>query len=80
MKLLKSFNKSGRFIMSHIIVLGIDLAKDVFQLHGTDENGNVVLRKRLACSIYEHSFFQGPSESKALNKRPNICLHLNQFC
>ena len=28
-------------------VLGIDLAKDVFHLHGVDENGRVVLRKRL---------------------------------
>lgn len=34
--------------MSNIKVLGIDLAKDVFQLHGTDEKGQVVLRKRLS--------------------------------
>ena len=30
-----------------ITTLGIDLAKSVFQLHGTDAGGNVVLRKRL---------------------------------
>jgi len=29
-------------------LLGIDLAKNVFQLHGVDDNGNVVLRKRLS--------------------------------
>lgn len=44
-------------IMSNIKVIGIDVAKDVFQLHGTDEKGKVVLRKRLtrkkAYSIYE---------------------------
>lgn len=33
--------------MSNLKVLGIDLAKEVFQLHGTDEKGKVVLRKRV---------------------------------
>ena len=30
-----------------INVLGIDLAKQVFQLHGVDEQGQAVLRKKL---------------------------------
>ncbi len=34
--------------MSNIKVLGIDLAKDVFQIHGTDAKGSGVLRKRLS--------------------------------
>ncbi|MGX6643303.1 IS110 family transposase [Legionella pneumophila] len=34
--------------MKDIKVLGIDLAKDVFQLHGTDARGNRVLTKRLS--------------------------------
>lgn len=34
--------------MSNIKVLGIDLAKDVFQIHGTDEKGKGILRKRLS--------------------------------
>lgn len=34
--------------MKNISVLGIDLAKDVFQLHGTDAKGNGLLRKRLS--------------------------------
>lgn len=33
--------------MKDIKVLGIDLAKNVFQLHGTDSKGKCVLRKRL---------------------------------
>lgn len=33
--------------MNKISVLGIDLAKNVFQLHGIDEQGAVVLRKQL---------------------------------
>ncbi len=32
----------------HIKTLGIDLAKNVFQLHGVDETGKAVLRKRLS--------------------------------
>ena len=34
--------------MSKISVLGIDLAKNVFQLHGIDEKGKTVLQKRLS--------------------------------
>ena len=34
--------------MKDIKVLGIDLAKDIFQLHGTDAKGHGVLRKRLS--------------------------------
>ncbi len=33
--------------MKNITVLGIDLAKNVFQLHGTDQKGRCVLKKRL---------------------------------
>ena len=31
----------------HITTIGIDLAKSVFQLHGVDAEGKVVLRKKL---------------------------------
>lgn len=47
-EVVSSFNKSGGSIMSNIKVLGIDLAKDVFQLHGTDARGKKVLSKRLS--------------------------------
>jgi len=33
--------------MSNITTIGLDLAKNVFQVHGTDERGRGVLRKRL---------------------------------
>src|SRR5690242_11430592 len=36
-----------RVHMSNIKVMGIDLAKNIFQLHGTDMKGKCVLRKRL---------------------------------
>jgi transposase len=33
--------------MGNVTLLGIDLAKNVFQLHGVDDKGNPVLKKRL---------------------------------
>lgn len=33
--------------MEKLTILGIDIAKNVFQLHGIDEKGNAVLKKRL---------------------------------
>jgi transposase len=30
-----------------ITVIGLDLAKNVFQVHGIDENGCVVLRRKI---------------------------------
>ena len=33
--------------MSKVTLLGIDIAKNVFQLHGVDEKGNPMLKKRL---------------------------------
>jgi transposase len=34
--------------MSNITLLAIDLAKNVFQLHGTDDKGKVLLRKKIS--------------------------------
>ncbi len=33
--------------MAHIKIIGIDIAKTVFQLHGVDNKGACVLSKRL---------------------------------
>lgn len=41
--------------MQDIKVLGIDLAKDVFQLHGVDARGKRVLKKRIErCKLPEY--------------------------
>ena len=32
----------------NIIALGIDIAKNVFQLHGVDANGKIVLQKKVS--------------------------------
>jgi len=34
--------------MSEVAIIGIDLAKRVFQLHAAREDGSVVFRKRLS--------------------------------
>ncbi len=47
MKLLPIIQNSTEGSMKDIKVLGIDLAKDVFQLHGNDAKGKRVLTKRL---------------------------------
>ena len=33
--------------MSELATVGIDLAKSVFQIHGVDENGLVLVRRQL---------------------------------
>ncbi len=40
---------------SNITLLAIDLAKNVFQLHGVDHAGKPILRKRLSRSKIAHS-------------------------
>src|SRR6056297_844558 len=37
----------GRTVMSEIITVVLDLAKNVFQAHGADASGRAVLRKKL---------------------------------
>lgn len=45
---LQSANKKGVHTMDNITILGIDIAKNVFQLHGIDKNGKVLLQKRIS--------------------------------
>ena len=48
MKSVNNHSNSVEGPMKNIKVLGIDLAKNVFQLHGTDVKGKQVLSKRLS--------------------------------
>ena len=36
-----------------IVTIGLDLAKHVFQVHGVDESGRVVMRKQLRRAAVE---------------------------
>ena len=58
---LKADQIIGDHTMKEIKVLGIDIAKNVFQLHGVDRNGNVVLEKRLARSKLAEFISNTPS-------------------
>ena len=42
--------------MSKISVIGLDLAKNVFQVHGIDEDGEVIVRKQLTRSQMQRFF------------------------
>jgi transposase len=44
--------------MGHVQMIGVDLAKHVFQLHGVDEAGRVVVRRQLRRSQVQ-TFFTG---------------------
>ncbi len=37
----------GEPSMSEVITIGLDLAKSVFQVHGIDADGDIVIRKQL---------------------------------
>ena len=47
--------------MSEIITVGLDLAKNVFQMHGADGNGRAVLRKKLRRAQVLEFFGQLPA-------------------
>ncbi len=47
--------------MSEIITVGLDLAKNVFQVHGADGTGRAVLRKKLRRAQVLEFFGQSPS-------------------
>ena len=47
--------------MSEIITVGLDLAKNVFQVHGADSKGNAVLRKKLRRAQVIEFFAKLPS-------------------
>lgn len=44
--------------MTHITRIGIDLAKQVFQLHGVDERGHTILRRRVSRTQLRPFFVQ----------------------
>ena len=46
-----------RQLMQTITTIGLDIAKSVFQVHGVDADGNVVLRRQLK-RRYVLAFFQ----------------------
>ena len=41
--------------MEAITTVGLDIAKAVFQVHGIDAEGNVIVRRQLKRAMYWHS-------------------------
>lgn len=46
--------------METVAVVGVDLAKSVFQVHGVDESGAVVLRRRVSRAQFLKLFAKLP--------------------
>ena len=46
--------------METVAVVGVDLAKSVFQMHGVDESGAVVLRRRVSRGQFVKLFAKLP--------------------
>ena len=42
-----SFTSRGESPFIKVAIVGLDIAKHVFQLHGTDRDGKVVLRRKM---------------------------------
>ena len=53
-----------------ITTIGVDLAKNVFQVHGMDEHGKTVVRKRLSRDKFLE-FFVVPLTNRCIAKRLN---------
>ena len=41
------FNPIRRTVISTLVIVGLDLAKNVLQVHGADASGKVLFRKKL---------------------------------
>ncbi len=52
--------------MEEAIIIGVDLAKNVFQLHGAGADGSVVFRKKLS-RVQFHKFMAEHPPSTVVN-------------
>jgi transposase len=46
--------------MKEVSIIGVDLAKNVFQLHGASADGTVVFRKKLSRPQFQRFIFEHP--------------------
>ena len=47
--------------MGEVSTIGVDIAKSVFQIHGVDANGTVVIRQRVSRAKFLEFFAELPS-------------------
>jgi len=62
--------------MENVTLLGIDLAKNVFQLHGIDDKGNPVLKKRLTRGKFVETIANMPTCTIVME----ACSGANHWC
>jgi hypothetical protein len=56
--------------MGQVVVVGLDIAKSVFQVHGVDREGGVVVRRRLRRSRVQHPRSREARLGTAAGERP----------
>jgi len=49
--------------MGEVSTIGVDIAKSVFQIHGVDAEGTVVIRKRVGRAKFLELFAKCPSQN-----------------
>jgi transposase len=50
--------------MGEVITIGLDIAKSIFQVHGVDVDGAVVIRKRISRSRMLKFFAENPPKNE----------------
>ena len=62
--------------MSEVSTIGLDIAKSVFQVHGVDVDGAVVIRKRISRAKLLEFFATLPAKTQQ-EKRVSLRLWIN---
>ena len=55
------------------IIIGVDLAKRIFQLHGATGSGELLFRKRLTRDQFRDFMPRHPPSVEQRHRRPHIC-------
>ena len=66
--------------MSEVIIIGLDIAKYVFHVHGADERGRVIFSKRISRGKLLDFFAAQPNCTVALEVREAHYVPLSTSC
>jgi transposase len=67
--------------MGEVVTIGLDIAKSIFQVHGVDEEGTVVIRKRIGrANVLEFFGDLPPCGPRTQNTWARHAAHAAQLC
>ena len=64
--------------MDEVITIGVDLAKNVFQIHGVDAEGAVVVRRQIWATIFMIWFLT--TDTSLAEWGTNVPINHHRFC